>query len=409
MTFTSDPPSGARGAEADMIINGRYAIERQLDQGGMGTIFLAKDLQAFDKRVAIKLILDQPREARWLARFEQEARLTAQLNSPHIVNLREFGQTAQGEPFIVMDFLEGENLAQHLIRHPVMPLELAVRITDEILAGLEDMHALGIIHRDIKPSNVFLQSSTSVDKRACLIDLGIAKTDQDIQSRLTAAGKIMGSFSWMAPEVIRGEPATPRADLYSVALVLLHMLGVEQPHKRPSRAGEPEAEFLIRRGGRKPLKLSSLEGSEALPVGLREALSWALSPVPERRVDSARGLRVALRRAGFAARLSPITEGQGATPPKELLTPDAPRAYPEIIEAQGSKRDEIYQAALTRLHQRIEAQPRLRPIAAILAVVICSGLLAYFTTNGTPPPPVVLSITPPARAAAADQETYSFS
>lgn len=225
--MASLPP--AAKYEAGTVILNKYRLERKLGEGGMGAVWAAHHV-ALDTAVAIKLIRSDTNRQELAPRLLQEARAAAKLGHPGIVRVFDVGQTSDGEPFIVMELLEGESLNQRLEReHRLSPTE-AVALLLPIADALRAAHAKGIVHRDIKPDNVFLVSEeTGVQPK--LVDFGIAKlAAREIDSQLTARGVIIGSPDYMSPEQARGqEDIDLRADVWSFCVLLYETMSGQPP------------------------------------------------------------------------------------------------------------------------------------------------------------------------------------
>jgi tRNA A-37 threonylcarbamoyl transferase component Bud32 len=193
-----------------------YEVARELASGGMGVVFLGRDV-ALDRRVAIKIVRPDRATAAATERFVREARILASISHPNLVPVHRAGES-QGFSFYVMDFLEAETLAERLRRGPLQAGE-AVALARDVLAALEAVHRRGIVHRDVKPGNIFL-----LEGRAVIADLGVAKTADPNTPPLTDAGKAMGSPGYMAPEQMAGRDVTPATDLFAAGLVLYEAL-----------------------------------------------------------------------------------------------------------------------------------------------------------------------------------------
>ncbi|HEU5170670.1 MAG TPA: serine/threonine-protein kinase [Gemmatimonadales bacterium] len=190
---------------------GRYAVERELGSGGMGVVLLARDLQ-LDRLVAIKVLRPELATAVATERFAREAKLLARLSHPNIVPVHEAG-VADGVPYYVMDYVEGDTLETALHAGPLDP-EAVRALGSAMLDALEAAHLRGIVHRDIKPANIFF-----VGERPRLADFGVARADAE-DSALTASDALIGTPAYMAPEQLTGGPVSARTDLYALGLVL---------------------------------------------------------------------------------------------------------------------------------------------------------------------------------------------
>src|SRR3954453_20927368 len=189
---------------------GRYKIRRRVGSGAMGQIYEAHD-PIIDRRVAIKVLraefVERPDGSlSGIDRFRQEARAAGRLLHPNIVTLLDYGEEA-GTPFLVMEFIDGENLNVLLKRPGRLPIRDSVSIIMQILDGLEFAHSQGVIHRDIKASNILLTST----KRAKIADFGVARIEA---SELTNTGEILGTPYCMAPEQLAGGTVDNRTDLF---------------------------------------------------------------------------------------------------------------------------------------------------------------------------------------------------
>jgi len=210
-----------------LVIAGKYRLEEEIGRGSMGTVYRAVHV-TLGQRVAIKLISGehlQSSEAR--KRFSVEAKAAAKLRSRHVVQVYDDGETPEGNPYIVLEYLEGETLEQRLEREHDVPLSEAVRIVAHVARALARAHAQGIVHRDLKPANVFLVKSEDdeIGWIAKVLDFGIAKLDSQGEKGTTQAGTVLGTPLFMSPEQVRGASSVDhRADLYSLGMCLFHML-----------------------------------------------------------------------------------------------------------------------------------------------------------------------------------------
>jgi serine/threonine-protein kinase len=202
----------------------RYVIERELGQGGMAVVYLARDVR-YDRRVALKVLRPELAAMLGAERFHAEIRVTASLQHPHLVPLFESGEAA-GLLYFVMPFIEGESLRDRLARERQLPVDEALELTREIADALAYAHSLGIVHRDIKPENVLLAGGHAV-----VTDFGIARAVSAAGStRITATGLAVGTPVYMSPEQATAEAQIDgRSDVYSLACVLYEMLAGEPP------------------------------------------------------------------------------------------------------------------------------------------------------------------------------------
>jgi eukaryotic-like serine/threonine-protein kinase len=210
-----------------LVIAGKYRLEAEIGRGSMGTVYRAVHV-TLGQRVAIKLIStehSQSAEAR--KRFSVEAKAAAKLRSRHVVQVYDDGETPEGNPYIVLEYLDGETLEQRLERERDIPLLDAARVVSHVGRALARAHAQGIVHRDLKPANIFLVKSDDdeVGWIAKVLDFGIAKLDGYGEKGTTQAGTVLGTPLFMSPEQVRGASSVDhRADLYSLGMCLFHML-----------------------------------------------------------------------------------------------------------------------------------------------------------------------------------------
>ncbi|MCC6525855.1 MAG: serine/threonine protein kinase, partial [Polyangiaceae bacterium] len=236
----SSPPN--RYAEGD-VIAGKYRLTRVLGEGGMGAVWLARQL-TLDIDVAIKLIRHEVATVEASERLLQEARAAARLGHPSICRVFEFGETEQQDPFIVMEVLTGESLGDLLERKSTLPPIKAVQALLPICSALVAAHGRGIVHRDIKPDNIVLTKDDSGTMVPKLVDFGIAKLHREEPVRIlssdalpegtpscvTQAGVIVGSPDYMSPEQAQGaNDVDHRCDVWSLCVVLYEIITGERP------------------------------------------------------------------------------------------------------------------------------------------------------------------------------------
>lgn len=205
---------------------GRYRIDRLIGMGGMGMVYVATDT-SLNRRVALKVVstrLDGAEE--FLERFHREAEVLARLNSPHITQIFEHGEQG-GVPFIATQYVPGGDVSQLLKGRGPMPMSLAATICAQVTDALGDAHRAGVVHRDVKPGNVLLRDPDHPQPQAYLCDFGIAQTEKE---GLTVAGGVTGTMTYLAPERIHGDPATPASDIYAVGCLLWATLTGAAPY-----------------------------------------------------------------------------------------------------------------------------------------------------------------------------------
>ncbi len=217
------------------VVQGKYRFVRKLGEGGMGAVYEAENI-AIRRKVAIKCLHQQlARNANVVARFRNEALAATQIGNEHIVDVLDMGQMPDGAFFLVLEFLEGTDLAGLLEKERVLSVGRAVKITQQVLAALGAAHRAGIIHRDIKPENVFLVKRSANSEFVKLLDFGIAKVTTEEPSVRTATGSQLGTPYYMPPEQAMGhKDIDARADLYATAVMLFHALSERFPFEGDS-------------------------------------------------------------------------------------------------------------------------------------------------------------------------------
>jgi serine/threonine protein kinase len=211
------------------IVAGKYSVVRKLGEGGMAVVYEAMHLR-LRQRLAIKVQRpDLPRSELFLARFEREARATAQLRSVHAARVVDVDTLPDGLPYMVMEYLEGNDLDVELSSRGALPVDQAVDIALQVASAMQDAHALGIVHRDLKPSNLFMCKMG--DRRVVkVLDFGISKIERDDDARLTGANAYFGTPAYAAPEQLReAASADARSDVWSLGIILFELLTGRTP------------------------------------------------------------------------------------------------------------------------------------------------------------------------------------
>jgi serine/threonine-protein kinase len=303
------PPKGPSAyLQPGEIVAERYRLERELGRGSMGVVWAAIHV-TLGQRVAIKLIsagqIDYP-ETRH--RFSTEAKAAARLKSRHAVQVYDDGETPEGTPYIVMEYLEGETLEAKLERG-ALELPEAVRITSHICRALSRAHAQGIIHRDLKPANIFIARAEEDEQGwlAKVLDFGVAKLTSSTDPSHTKTGTLVGTPLFMSPEQVRGAShVDQRADLYSVGMVFYNMVTGRFAFDAPSYS-----DVLVKICLGPPPDLSGVP----LPDAVRAWFDKACAREPAERFQSADEMAEALRDAAGTQRQERLSM------PEEVLGP----------------------------------------------------------------------------------------
>jgi serine/threonine protein kinase len=287
---------------------GQYELRDLLGSGGMGAVYLGYQA-ALERLVAIKVLnVALITDADYLARFTREAKTSASLEHPHIVPVYDYG-TQSGISFVVMRYLTGGSLAERLDHssrtgRPLPSLSETAQIIRQLASALDYAHERGVIHRDVKTNNVMFDNQGT----AFLVDFGIAKLTYST-SALTGTGMSVGTPSYMSPEQWRGEPVTPAADQYALAVTAYALL----TGRLPFEAETPFA-LMHKHLNEMPTPVQSFRTD--LPEGVREVLSRALAKDPEKRYEST---------TRFAAELETAIQGKSGAPTGFFLTPLPPK------------------------------------------------------------------------------------
>lgn len=207
------------------VIDDRYSLRARLGAGGMGEVYLARDLR-LERPVCIKVLptnLHQDEDAR--ERFLREARILSELHHPNLVTFYKFATVDEGQPYIAMEYVHGKTLRQILSAQSVLDVDQAIAIVLQVCEGLSVLSKNGVTHRDIKPENIMIEDGSS-SGMVKLIDFGLARTSKQA---ITAAGTMVGSILYMSPEQCAGMPADARSDVYSIGCVLYECLAGKVP------------------------------------------------------------------------------------------------------------------------------------------------------------------------------------
>lgn len=268
----------------------RYAVERLLGEGGIGQVWLARQLSV-GRKVALKMLHPHlGHRPEMTARFEREARATSRVNHPGCVTLFDFGGW-NGRLFIAMEYIEGESLADVLGRTGHLPPEEVVEIGAQLCEALEAAHMLDLLHRDLKPENILLSKNADGSLRVRVVDFGLAFLLGEEENRLTREGTVAGTPSYMSPEQALNRPLDPRSDVYAVGCVLYESLAGRQPF-----VADTAFEVLQRQIYDKPRPLDAV-APQPIPPAVVELVHRCLEKKPTLRPPSAAEVARRLRAA----------------------------------------------------------------------------------------------------------------
>lgn len=275
------------GIGPGVLIAGKYEVIEEIATGGMGVVYLAQQA-GLNRTVAIKLMRSSVAGCVDAAiRFTREARIAAQLASPHIVSVLDIGLTDDGLPFIVMEHLKGHDLEEHLTKNGPLAFDEAIGLFRQICRGLYEAHNHGIVHRDLKPGNIFLVSESG-GYRAVLLDFGVSKQASQSEVGLTQTGMVMGSPRYMSPEQLADSKSVDhRSDIWSLGVILYEIIAGTPPYKSTTLV---HLVTEILQGTPQPLR----ELRPDVPASLAAIVKRCMRREPEHRFESADALSQAL-------------------------------------------------------------------------------------------------------------------
>lgn len=274
------PPVDPLFLSLQEALAGHYALERELGRGGMGVVYLARDVR-LDRPVAVKVLPPgQAADDKLRERFMREARTAARLSHPHIVPIHAVEEVC-GHVFYVMSYVDGETLAERVANRGPLPPRDASRVLREIASALSAAHAQGVVHRDVKPGNILLERATG---RAMVTDFGIARLTG---SGETGAGELLGTPEYMSPEQAAGEAVDARSDVYSLGVVAYYMVSGQLPFTAPTIQA-----VLAKQLTQEAAPVASV--APGVPRSLATAIDTCLVKDPSRRFQSAEAFSDAL-------------------------------------------------------------------------------------------------------------------
>jgi serine/threonine-protein kinase len=393
------------------VLGGRYEIVRRIGEGGMGAVYEAKHT-VIGKRVAVKVLLEKfHAKSDFVARLLQEARLASAIGHENIVDVTDFGTTDDGRSFVVMEFLDGESLAELAMREAPLPIERCLRIARQAASALGAAHAKGIFHRDVKPENIYLVRRGDADF-VKVVDFGISKAVKpggeegpEGQYRLTHTGLLLGTPLYMSPEQARGEEDLDyRVDIWALGVMLYECLTGEVPF-RANNYLQIISQVLTH----EPTPPSRLRPELGIPDAVEAVVMRAMEKDRTRRYQTIAELEHDLERllAGDQnVGLPALPEGVAAP------QPTAPRRWPLLMVAAVALAGGVTLALARPAHQTAHAVAAPVPgkPAATVPPPAAAAPAAPATTPtasaGAPPAPQVPAPTRrlrarPARRAAA--------
>jgi len=358
---------------------GPYEILGSVGSGGMGRVFRAWD-ERLHREVAIKLLHDEFSMPGMRERFLREARVASALNNPHICTIFDIGDQ-DGEPYLVMELLEGETLKERIARGGFQAEEI-VRYACEVAEALAAAHAKGIVHRDLKPANIFLVDKPNGRPQTKILDFGLAKWEESIDrerrsQHLTTVGSTVGTVAYMSPEQARGEALDGRSDLFTLGVVMYEMATLQTPFR-----GATSALVFVQLLGHAPEPVRDLNAT--VPKELEKVILRLLEKKKENRYQTAEDLLQALERvqakkpAGWLKQVAAKAEPKMGLESKELpanepVTVERSEQKPAEMDAETSRESKIrsqvsawsvdaWEAEAAEVEARLAERSKLPPV-----------------------------------------------
>ncbi|MCE9563758.1 MAG: serine/threonine protein kinase [Planctomycetes bacterium] len=383
-------PTDAQASEAPPDLTGRilgdYQLLRRIGAGGMGQVYLARQL-SLKRDVAVKLLRnDLTTNLTALKRFQAEAEAVAKLNHPNIVHIHQIGE-ADGLRYMVLEYVEGRNLREYLVRKGPPDLAITLSIVRQVVLALQKAHEEGIVHRDIKPENILVTRKVEVK----VTDFGLSRffAGEKPATNLTQSGVTLGTPLYMSPEQVQGRVVDHRSDIYSLGVTCYHLLAGEPPFR-----GVTAFDVALKHVQEQPHQLGELRPD--LPSDLCAMVHKMMAKNPAERYQSARDILrdVAKVRDGIA--VANPTQQPAAFSLSTMQTNGIPSASGSIPSATSGT---VVMAG--SMSGPMQAAPPMRVGRWLLAGVACivavaSGVLVFAKMN--PPPeitPTPAPIVPP--------------
>jgi eukaryotic-like serine/threonine-protein kinase len=373
------------------LVAGKYRIERPIGEGAMGYVVLARHVQ-LDQPVALKFMhaWRASQNPAGVARFLGEARAAARIRSDHVARVSDTGTLEDGSPYLVMEYLEGQDLEDMLQERRLLPIPLAVAYAMQASEGLGEAHAAGIVHRDLKPSNLFLARQTDGSVRIKLLDFGISRMAPvvgAVNGVTPPAGEttatLYGSPLYMSPEQMRASNnADQRADIWALGVVLYEMLGASPPF-----VAATFPELRARVFDEPPVPLRTLRGD--VPPVLEAAVMQCLEKDPRRRFQSVAALARALAPFGTpetraaAERIDRIVHRGEHRPEDPAKEPTSLAAVPQRSLTKTSFNKAVDRVAGLMLGAAVE-EPAIDALPAPVSVQLTHTKASFNRAARTP-------------------------
>jgi len=324
-TLESPPPSSDdAGPSPGAVLDDKFRVERRLGAGGMGAVYEVTHLLTKHRR-ALKLIHPQiAQQEVTVARFFREASAAGRIGNAHIVETFDAGWLTTGEPYLVMELLDGVPLTDRIAQQPQgMDLDEVLEIVAQLGDGVQAAHDAGIVHRDLKPDNVFL-SRASGAWLVKVLDFGVSKFDSALATRLTSESSMVGTPAYMSPEQFEGSEVGPTSDVYAMGVIVYEMLTGHYPYPTETLAQLMKHILLG-----EPQPISDRRGD--LPEGIERVVHRMMDPNPALRLGSAAEAIAALQEAAEGQALRHTASSE---PPRPATSDVAPRHSSQLALQQ---------------------------------------------------------------------------
>lgn len=322
---------------------GRYCVERKLGAGGIGDVYLARDKpELMSRPVVVKVLQEKALSNEWIVtKFRQEIEALTRIDDPGVVGILDAGTLPNGHPFLVMQFVEGEELRAHMRPQEGMDLADVALILQQVGRTLSAAHTNDVIHRDLKPENIMVRRRADDLWQVKVIDFGIAKVKHSLIAPSTITGQVAGTAYYMAPEQLQGKKVTAASDVYALGIIAYEMVTGRRPFN-------PETAFQLIQMQQAGIQVAPKALRPALPAGAQDAILKALSFEPRDRYQSAREFTNELAKALLEDRdhiASPVgeeTKVRRLAPSPPALTQPAAQIIEPVRPILLGRRKRIY-------------------------------------------------------------------
>jgi serine/threonine protein kinase len=414
-------------SEGDVVLD-KYRVERVLGQGGMGVVVAATHVE-LQQRVALKFLLPSALlHPDLVERFAREARAAAKIQSRHVVRVIDTGRMPNGAPFMVMEYLEGRDLAEALDKDGSLAIKVAVDHVLQACEAIGEAHSAGVVHRDLKPSNLFLAKQRDRRSIVKVLDFGISKVEDPMSAPITQTATMVGSPHYMSPEQLTSsKDVDPRTDIWSLGVILYELLAGVRPFR-----GDTMPEIVARILQNEPEPLGTVR--EDVPAELEAVVARCLTSFARERYASVAELAAALQpfasdaavAAASVGRIARVLGANSLPPSAEPAVPVSVRIElpPKTPASDASTRREGVTAATLAQADTAHAMPavvsppstpvllekRKVPSVAILGGLVAIAVIAWFGIHAfSAPPPAASTVTTSTASASSPLPTVTVS